>query len=94
MAQTATIILPGLPQPPIIYGEVCANGATFTMIGVCSFYPFGVVIWQDVSNMSCKDGISPLCVAKVIKKLQLSQFYSPKDKFLDKICLNYARNAK
>ena len=27
-AQTATIILPGLPQPPIIYGEVCANGAT------------------------------------------------------------------
>ncbi len=25
----------------------------FTMIGVCSFYPFGVVIWQDVSNMSC-----------------------------------------
>ena len=26
----------------------------FTMIGVCSFYPFGVVIWQDVSNMSCK----------------------------------------
>ena len=34
----------------------------FTMIGV-----------QDVSNMSCKDGISPLCVAKVIKKLQLSK---------------------
>ena len=64
----------------------------FTMIGVCSFYPFGVVIWQDVSNMSCKDGISPLCVAKVIKKLQLSQFYSPKDEFLDKICLNCARN--
>lgn len=27
----------------------------------------------DVSNMSCKDGISPLCVAKVIKKLQLSK---------------------
>lgn len=27
-AQTAIIILPGLPQPPIIYGEVCANGAT------------------------------------------------------------------
>jgi len=26
----------------------------FTMIGVCSFYPFGVVIWQDVSKMSCK----------------------------------------
>ena len=23
----------------------------FTMIGVCSVYPFGVVIWQDVSNM-------------------------------------------
>ena len=45
----------------------------FTMIGVCSFYPFGVVIWQDVSNMSCKDGILPLCVAKVIKKLQLSK---------------------
>ena len=41
----------------------------FTMIGVCSC----VVIWQDVSNMSCKDGISPLCVAKVIKKLQLSK---------------------
>lgn len=53
--------------------EVCAIGADFTMIGVCSFYPFGVVIWQDVSNMSCKDGISPLCVAKVIKKLQLSK---------------------
>ena len=28
MAQTATIILPGLPQPPIIYGEVCAYSAT------------------------------------------------------------------
>jgi len=27
-AQTATIILPGLPQLPIIYGEVCAYGAT------------------------------------------------------------------
>lgn len=27
-AQTATIILPGLPQPPIIYGEVCVYGAT------------------------------------------------------------------
>ena len=24
-------------------------------------------------NMSCKDGMSPLCVAKVHKKLQLSQ---------------------
>ncbi|MFC2739283.1 MAG: hypothetical protein ACFN4H_04410 [Prevotella sp.] len=36
----------------------------FKMIGICSFYPFGVVIWQDVSNMSCKDGISPLCVAR------------------------------
>ena len=45
----------------------------FTMIGVCSVYPFGVVIWQDVSNMSCKDGMSPLCVAKVLKKLQLSK---------------------
>ena len=44
--------------------------------------------------MSCKNGMSPLCVAKVIKKLQLSQFYSPKDEFLDKICLNYARNGK
>ena len=30
----------------------------FTMIGVCSFYPFGVVIWQDVSNMSCKAGFA------------------------------------
>ena len=39
----------------------------FTMIGVCSFYPFGVVIWQDVSNMSCKD----------TKKLQLWQLFVP-----------------
>ena len=49
----------------------------FTMIGVCSFYPFGVVIWQDVSNMSCKDGMSPLCVAKVLKKLQLPKLLVP-----------------
>ena len=49
----------------------------FTMIGVCSLYPFGVVIWQDVSNMSCKDGMSPLCVAKVLKKLQLPKLLVP-----------------
>jgi len=64
------------------------------MIGVCSFYPFGVVIWQDVSNMSCKDGMSPQCVAKVIKNLQLSQFWYHIYMILDKICLNYARNGK
>ena len=28
----------------------------FTMIGCLLFNPFGVVIWQDVSNMSCKYG--------------------------------------
>jgi hypothetical protein len=44
------------------------------MIGVCSVYPFGVVIWQDVSNMSCKDGISPLCVANVLKKIIIETF--------------------
>jgi hypothetical protein len=55
------------------------------------FYPFGVVIWQDVSNMSCKGGMSPLCVAKVIKKLQLSQLLASHYVILDKICLNYAR---
>ena len=32
-------------SPPRLY---------FTMIGICSVYPFGVVIWQDVGNMSCK----------------------------------------
>lgn len=45
----------------------------FTMIGVCSFYPFGVVIWQDVSNMSLQSRIRPLCVAKIYKNPQLSQ---------------------
>lgn len=45
----------------------------FTMIGVCSFYPFGLVIWQDLSNMSMQGRLRPLCVAKVHKKLQLSQ---------------------
>ena len=45
----------------------------FTMIGVCSFYPFGVVIWQDVSNMSLQSRIRPLWVAKIYKNPQLSQ---------------------
>ena len=43
----------------------------FTMIGVCSFYPFGVVIWQDVSNMSCKRWhYTPNCFAKIHTILQ------------------------
>ena len=46
----------------------------FTMIGVCSFYPFGVVIWQDVSNMSCKDGMLPICVAKIRKNFNYGNF--------------------
>jgi hypothetical protein len=58
----------------------------------CLLSLFEVVISKAIELMSCKDGISPLSVAKVIKKLQLSQFYSPKDEFLDKICSNYARN--
>ena len=45
----------------------------FTMIGVCSFYPFGVVIWQDVSNMSLQSRLCLLCVAKIYKNPQLSQ---------------------
>jgi len=28
----------------------------FTMIGVCSVYPFGVVIWQDVSKNVLEKG--------------------------------------
>lgn len=44
----------------------------FTMIGACSFYPFGVVIWQDVSNMSLQSRLRPLCVAKVHKNSKLS----------------------
>jgi len=43
------------------------------MIGVSSVYPFGVVIWQDVSNMSCKDGMLPQCATKVHINLQLSK---------------------
>ena len=47
----------------------------FTMIGVCSFYPFGVVIWQDVSNMSCKRWHdAPLCVAKIRKNFNYGNF--------------------
>jgi hypothetical protein len=62
------------------------------MIGVCSFYPFGVVIWQDVSNMSLQSRLCPQCVAKIIKKLQLPKLFGPQSMNLDKICLNYARN--
>lgn len=75
-AQTATIILPGLPQPPIIVKS--APMARLHDDWYLLVYPFGVVIWQNVSNMSCKkNGISPLCIAKLLKKLQLSHFYSP-----------------
>ena len=41
----------------------------FTMIGVCSFYPFGVVIWQDVSNISLQSRLCLLCVAKGYTKI-------------------------
>ena len=49
----------------------------FTMIGVCSFYPFGVVIWQDVSNMSCKRWHDATMRCKDTKKLQLWQLFVP-----------------
>ena len=64
----------------------------FTMIGVCSFYPFGVVIWQDVSNKSLQSRTCLLCVAKIYKNLNYRNFQLQIDVFLDKICLNYARN--
>ena len=48
----------------------------FTMIGVCSFYPFGVVIWQDVSNMSLQSRIRPLCFAKVHKRTSIIATFS------------------
>ena len=65
-AQTATIILPGLPQPPIIYGEVCANGADFPVddwcllflsfrrgnLAGCEQYVFAK---QALPSMRCKD---------------------------------------
>ena len=47
----------------------------FTMIGVCSFYPFGVVIWQDVSNMSLQSRFRPLCVAKILKKTSIIETF-------------------
>ena len=56
----------------IFLGQYYLNRRDFTMIGVCSFYPFGVVIWQDVSNMSLQSRFRPLCVAKICKNLQLS----------------------
>ena len=42
--------------------------------------------------MFYKDGMKPLRVAKVIKKLQLLQLLLNIDVFLDKICLKYVRN--
>ena len=41
----------------------------FTMIGVCSFCPFGAVIWQDISNMSLQSRLCLLCVAKGYTKI-------------------------
>lgn len=55
-----------------LWGSLC-QWRDFTMIGVCSFYPFGVVIWQDVSNMSLQSRLCLLCVAKIYKNPQLSQ---------------------
>lgn len=40
-------VYPLMRRPSVVWRD-------FTMIGVCSLYPFGVVIWQDVSNMPSK----------------------------------------
>ena len=55
----------------------------FTMIGVCSFYPFGVVIWQDVSKMSCKRWHGATMRCKDMKKLSnRSIFHAASMKYL------------
>lgn len=64
------------------------------MIGVCSVYPFGVVIWQDVSNMSCKRWHDATMRCKDTKKTSImaTVFLCHVSVILDKIYLKYARN--
>lgn len=42
--------------------------------------------------MSCKYGMLPICVAKIHKNPQMSQFILSNRCVLDKICLNYAQD--
>lgn len=59
------------------------------MIGVCSVYPFGVVIWQDVSNMSCKRWHDATMRCKDTKKTSImATFLCHASAILDKIYLN------
>ncbi len=70
-----------------IYGNAkCSKSICFVV------NPFGVVIWQDVSNMSLQGRLCPLYVANVMQ----NNLYYRKNRFLlkiilDKICLYYAR---
>lgn len=59
------------------------------MIGVCSVYPFGVVIWQYVSNMSCKRWHDATMRCKDTKKTSImATFLCHASAILDKNYLN------
>lgn len=72
MAQTATIILPGLPQPPIIYGEVCAM-ARLHDDWCLLFLSFRCGNLAGCEQYVLQSRLCLLCVAKIYKNPKLSQ---------------------